>query len=244
MRAALDRRGLASGLVAVGDAAAREIVRRDFHRHAVTFENADAEPAQLARDGREHLGAIVQRHAERRARQNLGDGSFELDQIFLGDGASPWCRPVSEAESGRTRLTDMVAGVQHSPDLFRDRAAFEHPHGIADGGEEVGLARPAIAAYSLCIYSTDPPQAPNIGRDMRATVRKWGNSLALRIPAGIAEDAHLSDGTEVDVAVDRGRLVVHAVPHELSLEALLAEITRHNLHGEQDADAARGAEAW
>ena len=80
---------------------------------------------------------------------------------------------------------------------------------------------------------------------MRATVRKWGNSLALRIPSGLAEDADLRDGAEVDVAVEGGRLVVAPVAApELSLDALLASITPQNLHGEHIGDEARGAEAW
>lgn len=80
---------------------------------------------------------------------------------------------------------------------------------------------------------------------MRATVRKWGNSLALRIPSGLAEDTHLGDGTEVDVAVEDGRLIVVPVAApELSLDALVAGITPENLHGEQSADGARGGEAW
>ena len=80
---------------------------------------------------------------------------------------------------------------------------------------------------------------------MRATVRKWGNSLALRIPSGLAEDAHLRDGIEVDVAVEGGRLVVAPVAaSEVSLDALLADVTPENVHGEQLADGARGAEAW
>lgn len=80
---------------------------------------------------------------------------------------------------------------------------------------------------------------------MRATVRKWGNSLALRIPSGLAEDARLRDGTEVEIALDEGRLVVESVADsELSLDALVAGITPENLHGEHDADTARGVEAW
>jgi antitoxin MazE len=80
---------------------------------------------------------------------------------------------------------------------------------------------------------------------MRATVRKWGNSLALRIPSGLAADAHLCDGTEVDVAVEGGRLVVVPVAApEVALDALLAGITPENLHAEQASDGARGAEAW
>jgi antitoxin MazE len=76
---------------------------------------------------------------------------------------------------------------------------------------------------------------------MRTTVRKWGNSLALRIPNGLAADAQLADGTEVDVAVSDGRLVVRPV---LSLEAMLAKITPENLHAEQFDDAPRGREIW
>lgn len=80
---------------------------------------------------------------------------------------------------------------------------------------------------------------------MRATVRKWGNSLALRIPTGLAEDARLSDGVEVEIAVDAGRLVIEPVAdREPALEDLLAGITPENLHGEQFADSSRGAEAW
>ncbi len=72
-------------LVAVGYAAAREIVRRHFDRHAIPFEDADAEAAELACDGCEHSGSVVERHAERRARKDFGDGPFELNQIFFGD---------------------------------------------------------------------------------------------------------------------------------------------------------------
>lgn len=80
---------------------------------------------------------------------------------------------------------------------------------------------------------------------MRATVRKWGNSLALRIPSGLAEDAQLRDGIEVDVAVEGGRLVVAPVtPPEPTLHVLVAGITPENVHGEQFGDRPRGAEVW
>lgn len=80
---------------------------------------------------------------------------------------------------------------------------------------------------------------------MRTTVRKWGNSLALRIPSGLAADAHLHDGVEVDVTIKVGRLVVApVVVPEVSLDTLIAGITSENLHGEHLHDAARGVEAW
>lgn len=80
---------------------------------------------------------------------------------------------------------------------------------------------------------------------MRTTVRKWGNSLALRIPSGLAEDARLSDGAEVDIALKGGRLVIEPVAEaEVSLAELVAGITPENLHREQLTDGPRGVEAW
>lgn len=76
---------------------------------------------------------------------------------------------------------------------------------------------------------------------MRAKVARWGNSLALRIPSGLAEDARLVEGTEVEVAVADGRLVVEPV---VSLAALVARITPENLPDREPDDAPRGSEMW
>lgn len=40
------------------------------------------------------------------------------------------------------------------------------------------------------------------------TLQKWGNSLALRIPAAIARDAHVHLGTAVELTVQKGGIVV------------------------------------
>ena len=46
---------------------------------------------------------------------------------------------------------------------------------------------------------------------MITKIQKWGNSLGLRIPKGIAEDAHVAEGARVDLKVENGRLVIAAV---------------------------------
>ena len=79
---------------------------------------------------------------------------------------------------------------------------------------------------------------------MRVTVNRWGNSLGVRIPRAVAEDARITEGSVVDVRVENGRLVAEPVSDELTLDALLAGITDENLHDEQFADPARGREAW
>ena len=82
--------------------------------------------------------------------------------------------------------------------------------------------------YTYCIYS------------MMARIRKWGNSLGLRIPKALAEEARVGDGSAVDLRVQGGRLV--ATPVRYGLEALLERITPENAHGEEDAGPPRGRE--
>ena len=80
---------------------------------------------------------------------------------------------------------------------------------------------------------------------MESHVRKWGNSLALRIPKSFAAEAGLSENLPVDLSILEGRLVVQPRTEKpLSLESLLAEVTEENLHGEWDTGAAVGREIW
>ena len=78
---------------------------------------------------------------------------------------------------------------------------------------------------------------------MRATISKWGNSLGLRIPRGLAEDAGLTEGSVVELRVEDGRLVAEPVAVE-TLQSLLARVTPSNRHRELFVDAPRGRETW
>ena len=78
---------------------------------------------------------------------------------------------------------------------------------------------------------------------MRATICKWGNSLGLRIPRGLAEDAGLAEGSIVELRLENGRLVAEPVMVE-KLELLLAKVTPKNRHQELLVDTPRGREAW
>src|SRR5690606_40002453 len=49
------------------------------------------------------------------------------------------------------------------------------------------------------------------GGNMRARVQKWGNSLALRIPKAVAEDTGLEQGSEVEMSLEDGQIVVSPV---------------------------------
>ncbi|MGJ0454241.1 MAG: AbrB/MazE/SpoVT family DNA-binding domain-containing protein [Methylocystis sp.] len=79
---------------------------------------------------------------------------------------------------------------------------------------------------------------------MRATIRKWGNSAAIRMSAAVMEEARLEIDQAVDIRVEAGRVVIEplAAP-EFTLDALLAGVTRDNLHDEEDFGAPVGREA-
>jgi len=80
---------------------------------------------------------------------------------------------------------------------------------------------------------------------MNATVQKWGNSLALRIPRALAIDVHLHQGTVVELAVVEGKMVVKPKrQRKYSLSQLLKGITKNNRHSEHDWGHAVGQETW
>ncbi len=79
---------------------------------------------------------------------------------------------------------------------------------------------------------------------MRVPVRKWGNSLALRIPKAVAEDSRIQYGSVVEVSVVKGKMIVAPVATpRFSLEQLLARVTKKNRHAEVETGAPVGREA-
>jgi antitoxin MazE len=80
---------------------------------------------------------------------------------------------------------------------------------------------------------------------MKTHVKKWGNSLALRIPKSFAAEAGLCDNAAVELSLVEGALVVRAArPQPLTLDQLLRGITDDNLPSEWDTGPAVGKEAW
>ncbi len=79
---------------------------------------------------------------------------------------------------------------------------------------------------------------------MKARIRKWGNSLGLRIPKAFAEEAKLDSGSEVDLELRKGEIIIRPVTSACDLEELLVCVTPENLHGEGDTGDATGREVW
>ena len=80
---------------------------------------------------------------------------------------------------------------------------------------------------------------------MRVTVRKWGNSAAVRLPASIMQATQLELGEVVDMRKDQGRIVIERViPKKYDLSELLKGITNKNKHRAIDFGPALGARSW
>jgi antitoxin MazE len=79
---------------------------------------------------------------------------------------------------------------------------------------------------------------------MVTRVQKWGNSLALRIPQSFAVQAKVAAGTAVDIAVEKGQLVVRPVRQRYRLRDLLKAVDRRNVHAEVQSGRPVGRETW
>lgn len=80
---------------------------------------------------------------------------------------------------------------------------------------------------------------------METRVQRWGNSLALRIPKLLADEAGLKDNSPVQLTLrDKLLVVVPIRKPDISLDALLAQVTTNNLHSEVQTGPAVGGEAW
>jgi antitoxin MazE len=80
---------------------------------------------------------------------------------------------------------------------------------------------------------------------MRQTIKKWGNSLALRLPASVAEAARLSEDQEVDVRVDEeGKIVVESAyaADDFDYEDFVASLSMEEVPSEVDIGDAVGSE--
>ena len=72
---------------------------------------------------------------------------------------------------------------------------------------------------------------------------KWGNSLAVRIPKPVAEEAGVREGDAITIEARAGRIQLRRSQRGVpSLAKLVAQITKGNRYEEVRTGAARGKE--
>lgn len=80
---------------------------------------------------------------------------------------------------------------------------------------------------------------------MKSELGQWGNSLAVRIPKQVAEQARLKKGQPLElVATGPGKVEIRSRSPKPSLARLVSGITPENRHDELDWGRPMGRELW
>ena len=80
---------------------------------------------------------------------------------------------------------------------------------------------------------------------MTSSIKRWGNSMAIRIPKSLVEKASIGQGTRVKIEVKQGRIILTPIRKSTyRLKDLVGAITKGNRHGAVETGSPRGREAW
>ena len=78
---------------------------------------------------------------------------------------------------------------------------------------------------------------------MQVSLKKWGNSLAFRVPKDILKSLNIDENSILELSVQNGKLIAKPADN-LKLEDLVSQINENNLHGEVNSGEAVGNEEW
>ena len=78
---------------------------------------------------------------------------------------------------------------------------------------------------------------------MTVAMKKWGNSLAVRIPKDIVSSLKLQNNTPMELQIQDGKLVLEPL-NSSTLEDIVAKISPENLHDEIITEESIGHEKW
>ena len=78
---------------------------------------------------------------------------------------------------------------------------------------------------------------------MQIKVSKWGNSLALRLPQSIVDNAHLKEGSILEIGLKEESIIATPIK-PITLEELLEGVTPENYGELIDFGEPVGNEIW
>jgi antitoxin MazE len=78
-----------------------------------------------------------------------------------------------------------------------------------------------------------------------SSVKKWGNSLAVRIPSSVVQDLGLSENSSVQIVSNGVIATIQPKKRKkINLDELVAAITPDNIHKEVNWGRPVGKEVW
>jgi antitoxin MazE len=82
-----------------------------------------------------------------------------------------------------------------------------------------------------------------MAKSATVTIQRWGNSMAVRLPASVARSAHLGSGQLVEVSAQHSRVLIKTIGESrLTLAQMLAKFDPARHGGEAIATADIGQE--
>lgn len=78
---------------------------------------------------------------------------------------------------------------------------------------------------------------------MQSQVKKWGNSLGIRIPSVMARELDLENGSTVEITQNENQILIKTAK-KTELLKKLASIKPENLHDEISYGRQEGKEIW
>ena len=91
--------------------------------------------------------------------------------------------------------------------------------------------------YILGIYENPA------GETLTVTISRWGNSLAVRLPKDVLDEADIHEGDRLEVNAEGSTIRLTRRNAPASLDELIGRITPQNLHSVV-FDTPVGAELW
>jgi len=81
---------------------------------------------------------------------------------------------------------------------------------------------------------------------MTATIKKWGNSAAIRLPRQILSQAKLDEGTDVEIVFAKeGEIILRAIRKRESIQELFADYNETFFETDEiDWGKPQGDEVW
>jgi len=79
---------------------------------------------------------------------------------------------------------------------------------------------------------------------METVVKKWGNSLGIRIPSNLVKEYGMNDGSTVELIQKKEGIILVPKSKKSQLMEMLAKIDTDNLHSEEDFGSTEGNEVW
>ena len=80
--------------------------------------------------------------------------------------------------------------------------------------------------------------------DMQSKIKKWGNSLGVRIPKAVIDKLKLTEDSRVEIDQKNGAILIIPIKTSYNLDDLVAGIDEDNQHHSNNEDSPVGKEVW